>query len=113
MLLWKNPRIIHNLITPNDNYFLNSTCRQVIFCTPDYYELNWIWLSYSENPPKPILFIYIGLILMTIFLQIGIQVGRQKMSLVIPLNQPKDLQSTLLLGYFLTLLSIFFGLEKM
>ena len=100
-------------MAPDDKYFLNSICRQVIFCTPDYYELNWIWLSYSENPPKPILFIYIGLILMTIFLQIGIQVGHQKISLVIPLNQPKDLQSTLLLGYFLTLLSIFFGLEKM
>ena len=99
-------------MAPNDKYFLDSIRRQIIFCTPDCYEMNWIWLSYSENPPKPILFIYICLILMTTLLNIGIQIGRQKISIVIPLNQPKDLQSTLLLGYFLTLLSIFFGLEK-
>ena len=81
--------------------FLYLVYRQAIPCTPDYQEINWQRLSYTENIPTPFKTLRIGLSILTLVLAIVIQIGRQRISLVIPLNQPKDLQSILPLGYFL------------
>ena len=92
--------------------FLFLIYRQSIPCTPDYQEINWQRLSNADNIPNPFKTLGIGLSLLTLVLAIVVQIGRQRVSLVLPLNQPKDLQSILPIGYFLTIFITYSGMKS-
>ena len=81
-------------------------------CTPDYREINWQRLSYTDNISNPFKTLRIGLSLLTLVLAIVVQIGRQRVSLVLPLKQPKDLQSILPIGYFLTIYITYSGTKS-
>ena len=92
-------------------HFLDPIYRRAIPCTPDYQEINWEKLYYSKNIPTPFKSLRTGLTLLTLLLVIVVQIGRKRISLVVPLNQPKDLQSILPLGYFLTIFITYVGIK--
>ena len=71
-------------------------------CTQFEIELDWETLIKSNYKPEPYLILRFGIIFTTLLFVIAIKIRRQRISIVMPLNQPRDL-ANLFLVFFMIL----------
>ena len=65
-------------------------------CTQFEIEMDWETLIQSKDKPIPYLIMMLGIIFITLLFVIAIKIRHQRISLVMPLNQPKDLTNLFL-----------------
>ena len=65
-------------------------------CTQFEIEMDWETLLQSKDKPIPYLIMMLGIIFITLLFVIAIKIRHQRISLVMPLNQPKDLTNLFL-----------------
>ena len=73
------------------------------------FETEMAWESLvqlSKERPRPFLIFYIGTIFTTFVLVIAVKIRRKRISLVMPLNQPRDLESLFLIAYSMIIILI-------
>ena len=70
-------------------------------CTQFDIELDWETLIQSKDKPEPYLILRFGIIFATLLFVIAIKIHRQRISIVMPLNQPRDSANTFLIGFFM------------
>ena len=63
---------------------------------------HWETLIQSKDKPTPYLIMLVGIIFITILFVIAIKICQQRISIVMPLHQPRDL-ANLCLGFFMIL----------
>ena len=71
-------------------------------CTQFETEMDWETLIQSKDKPKPYLIMMFGIVFITLIFVIAIKICHQRISIVMPLNQPKDL-ANLFLAFFMIL----------
>ena len=69
-------------------------------------EMDWETLTVPKDRPIPYLILFLGITFTAFFFVIAVQIRRKRISIVTPLNQPRDLESVFLAGYFLIMLMI-------
>ena len=65
-------------------------------CTQFEIEMDWQTLIQSKDKPIPYLIMMLGIIFITLLFVIAIKIRHQRISIVMPLNQPKDLTNLFL-----------------
>ena len=70
-------------------------------CTQFDNELDWETLIQSKDKPEPYLILRFGIIFTTLLFIIAIKIHRQRISIVMPLNQPRDFANNFLVGFFM------------
>ena len=65
-------------------------------CTQFEIEMGWETLIQSKDKPAPYLIMMFGIIFTTLLFVIAIKIRHQGISLVMPLNQPRDLANLFL-----------------
>ena len=65
-------------------------------CTQFEIEMDWETLIQSKDKPIPYLIMMLGIIFITLLFVIAIKIRHQRISIVMPLNQPKDLTNLFL-----------------
>ena len=65
---------------------------------------HWETLIQSKDKPTPYLIMLVGIIFITILFVIAIKICQQRISIVMPLHQPRDFASIFLAGYFMIIL---------
>ena len=65
-------------------------------CTQFEIEMDWETLIQSKDKPIPYLIMMLGIIFITLLLSIAIKIRHQRISIVMPLNQPRDLTNLFL-----------------
>ena len=73
-------------------------------CTQFEVELDWETLIQSKDKPEPYLILRFGIIFAILFFVIAIKICRQRISIVMPLNQPRDLANIFLAAYFMIII---------
>ena len=73
-------------------------------CTQFEIEMDWETLIQPKDKPIPYLILTFGIIFTTLVFVIAVKIRRKRISIVMPLNQPRDLASNFLAGYFMILL---------
>ena len=71
-------------------------------CTQFEIAKHWETLIQSKDKPTPYLIMLVGIIFITILFVIAIKICQQRVSIVMPLHQPRDL-ANLCLGFFMIL----------
>ena len=71
-------------------------------CTQFDIELDWETLIQSKDKPEPYLILRFGIIFTTLLFVIAIKICHQRITIVMPLHQPRDL-ANLCLGFFMIL----------
>ena len=67
-------------------------------CTQFKIELDWNALIQSKDKPTPYVILMFGIYITTLLFVIDSKICRKKISIVMPLNQPRDLANTFLAG---------------
>ena len=78
------------------------------------FETEMAWESLvllSKERPRPYLIFYIGTIFATLFFVIAVKIRLKKISLVMPLNQPRDLESLFFIAYLMIIILIIYILK--
>ena len=65
-------------------------------CTQFEIEMDWETLLQSKDKPIPYLIMMLGIIFITLLFVIAIKIRHQRISIVMPLNQPRDLTNLFL-----------------
>ena len=65
-------------------------------CTQFEILMDWETLIQSKDKPIPYLIMMLGIIFITLLFVIAIKIRHQRVSIVMPLNQPKDLTNLFL-----------------
>jgi hypothetical protein len=73
-------------------------------CTQFENELEWETLIQPKDKPIPYLILIFGIIFSTLLFVIAVKIQRRRISIVMPLNQPRDLANVFLAGCFMILL---------
>ena len=60
-------------------------------CTQFEIEMDWETLLQSKDKPIPYLIMMLGIIFITLLFAIAIKIHQRRVSIVMPLNQPRDL----------------------
>ena len=81
-------------------------------CTQFEIELDWETLIKSNYKPEPYLILRFGIIFTTLLFVIAIKIGRQRISIVMPLNQPKDLAYICLAVFFMIIILIDYTIKN-
>ena len=81
-------------------------------CTQFEIELNWETLIQSKDKPEPYLIMTFGIIFITLLLAIAIQICHQKISIVMPFNQPRDLANIFLAAFFMIVILIDYTIKN-
>ena len=81
-------------------------------CTQFEIELDWETLIRPKDKPIPYLILVFGIIFTTLIFVIAVKISRKRISIVMPLNQPRDLASNLLAGYFMILLLLSYIIKQ-
>ena len=84
-------------------HMLDINSEQQPTCTQFEIEMDWETLIQSKDKPIPYQILLFGIIFSTLVFVIAVKVRRKKISLVMPLNQPRDFASIFLAGYFMIL----------
>ena len=71
-------------------------------CTQFEIAKHWETLIQSKDKPTPYLIMMLGIIFITLLFVIAIKIRHQRISIVMPLNQPRDL-ANLFLAFFMIL----------
>ena len=80
-------------------------------CTQFETEMDWETLIQSKDKPKPYQFLMLGIMFITLIFVIAIKIRHQRISIVMPLNQPRDL-ANLFLAFFMILGLIAFTIKQ-
>ena len=75
-------------------------------CTQFETEMDWEMLIQAKDKPKPYLIMVFGIMFITLMFVIGIKIRHQRISIVMPLNQPRDLESLFLIAYSMIIILI-------
>ena len=81
-------------------------------CTQFEIELDWETLIRPKDKPIPYLILTFGIIFTTLVFVIAVKIRRKRISIVMPLNQPRDLASNFLAGYFMIILLLIFTIKQ-
>ena len=79
---------------------INSALRPP--CTQFEIEMDWETLIQSKDKPTPYPIMLLGIIFITLLFVIAIKICHQRITIVMPLNQPRDL-ANLFLAFFMIL----------
>ena len=79
---------------------INSALRPP--CTQFVIAKDWETLIQSKDKPTPYLIMWLGIIFMTLLFVIAIKICHQRITIVMPLHQPRDL-ANLFLPFFIIL----------
>ena len=71
-------------------------------------EMDWETLISPDDRPIPYLILFLCIIFSTLVFVIAVKIRLNQISIVMPLNQPRDLESTFLVGYYMIILLISF-----
>ena len=81
-------------------------------CTQFEIELNWETLIQSKDKPEPYLILRFGIIFAILLFVIAIKMRRQRNSIVMPLNQPRDLANIFLATFFMIIILIDYTIKN-
>ena len=77
-------------------------------CTQFEIEMDWETLIQPKDKPIPYLILIHGIIYTILVFAIVVKSHRKRISIVIPLNQPRDLASIFLAGYFMIVTLLYY-----
>ena len=86
--------------------------KQRPLCTQYEIEMDWETLIQPKDKPIPYQILFFGIIFSTLVFVIAVKIRRKRISFVMPLNQPRDLASIFLAGYFMILLLLLHIIHK-
>ena len=75
-------------------------------CTQFEIEVDWETLIGPKDKPRPYQILIFALIFTTLVFVIAVKIRRKRISIVMPLNQPRDFASIFLFGYYMIILLI-------
>ena len=75
-------------------------------CTQFEIKVDWETIIQSKDKPMPYLILILGIIFTTLVFVIAVKIRRKRISIVMPLNQPRDFASIFLFGYYMIILLI-------
>ena len=81
-------------------------------CTQFQIELDWETLIQSKDKPEPYLILRFGIIFAILLFVIAIKIRRQRNSIVMPLNQPRDLANIFLATFFMIVILIDYTIKN-
>ena len=81
-------------------------------CTRFEIEMDWETLIRPKDKPMPYLILGFGIIFTTWVFVIAVKISRKRISIVMPLNQPRDLASIFLAGCFMISLSLSYVIKQ-
>ena len=81
-------------------------------CTQFEIEMDWESLIRPKDKPIPYLILVFGIIFTTLIFVIAVNISRKRISIVMPLNQPRDLASTFLAGCFMISLLLSYVIKQ-
>ena len=67
-------------------------------------EMDWETLISPDERPIPYLILFLCITFSTLVFVIAVKIRRNRISIVMPLNQPRDLESIFLAGYYMIIL---------
>ena len=77
-------------------------------CTQFEIAKDWETLIQSKGKPRPYLIMVLGIIFITLLFVIAIKICHQRISIVMPLNQPRDSANTFLIGFFMIVCLLYY-----
>ena len=86
--------------------------KQQLPCTQFEIELDWETLIRPKDKPIPYLILVFGIIFTTLIFVIAVKISRKRISIVMPLNQPRDLASIFLAGCFMISLLLSYVIKQ-
>ena len=89
-------------------HMIDINSEQRLPCTQFDIELDWETLIQSKDKPEPYLILRLGIIFTTLLFVIAIKIQRQRISIVMPLNQPRDSANTFLIGFFMIVCLLYY-----
>ena len=69
-------------------------------------EMDWETLILPDDKPIPYLILFLCITLSTLVFVFAVKIRLNQISIVMPLNQPRDLESIFLVGYYMIILLI-------
>ena len=81
-------------------------------CTQFQIELDWETLIQSKDKPEPYLILRFGIIFAILLFVVTIKIRRRGISIVMPLNQPRDLANNFLAGCFMISLLLTYVIKQ-
>ena len=81
-------------------------------CTRFEIEMDWETLIRPKDKPMPYLILGFGIIFTTLVFVIAVKIRRDRISIVMPLNQPRDLASIFLAGCFMIYLLLSYVIKQ-
>ena len=81
-------------------------------CTQFEIELDWETLIRPKDNPIPYLILVFSIVFTTLVFVIAVKIRRKRISIVMPLNQPRDLASNFLAGYSMILLLLSYIIKQ-
>ena len=81
-------------------------------CTQFEIAKDWETLIQSKDKPTPYLIMMLGITFITLIFIIAIKIRHQRISIVMPLNQPKDLAYICLAVFFMIIILIDYTIKN-
>ena len=81
-------------------------------CTRFEIEMDWETLIRPKDHPIPYLILGFGIVFTTLVFVIAVKISRKRISIVMPLNQPRDLASIFLAGCFMIYLLLSYVIKQ-
>ena len=81
-------------------------------CTQFEIEMDWETLIQPKDKPIPYQILFFGIIFSTLVFVIAVKISRKRISIVMPLNQPRDLASNFLAGYLMILFTLSYIIKQ-
>ena len=81
-------------------------------CTQFEIEMDWESLIRPKDKPIPYLILIFGIIFTTLVFVIAVKIRRDRISIVMPLNQPRDLANNFLAGCFMISLLLTYVIKQ-
>ena len=81
-------------------------------CNPFEVEMDYETLIQPKDNPIPYFILVFGIIFTTLVFVIAVKISRKRISIVMPLNQPRDLASIFLAGCFMIYLLLSYVIKQ-
>ena len=81
-------------------------------CTQFEIEMDWETLIRPKDKPIPYLILIFGIIFTTLVFVIAVKIRRNRISIVMPLNQPRDLANIFLATFFMIVILIDYTIKN-
>ena len=81
-------------------------------CTQFEIEMDWETLIQPKDKPIPYKILIFGTTVTTLVFVIAVKIRLNRISIVMPLHQPRDFASIFLAGYFMIILLLIFTIKQ-